>query len=67
MGKIEYEYWWKNGRLGRGKVEYRFNTTMGNGTFKGFVHRGYSRVVSELLPFRDMFKNLTLALFNHLL
>ena len=67
MGKIEHEYWSISGKLGHGKVEYHFNTTMGNGTGKGFVYRGYCRVVSALLPFRDMCKNVTLALFKHLL
>ena len=38
----------------------------GNGTFN-FVYRGYSRVVSALLPFRDIGKNVALVLFKHLL
>ena len=38
----------------------------GNGTFN-FVYRGYSRVVSALLPFRDISKNVALVLFKHLL
>ena len=62
LGKKGQEDSWKNGRLGRG------NTTSIQQWVRpfNFVHRGYSRVVSALLPFRDMCKNVPLALCTNI-
>ena len=62
LGKKGQEDSWKNGRLGRG------NTTSIQQWVRpfNFVHRGYSRVASALLPFRDMCKNVPLALCTNI-
>ena len=62
----------KKDRRIRGKMEdwdeRKWNTTSIQQWVRpfNFVHRGYSRVASALLPFRDMCKNVPLALCTNI-